>query len=202
MSARERPDPAGTPRPLRADTARTVQAILEAAERVLSTQPTATMEQIADAAGVSRTTVHRRFATRETLIDALTTWAAQRFHQAVNSARPGTTPPAVALHQVTANVLRVKSDWGFAMDRTPPDDPEVARIHADVLGQCDRLFQRAQAAGLIHQDTDLEWARRVYYALIHEASAIRDEDHGDDADERAALVVDTLLRGIGPPGRA
>lgn len=187
-------------RPMRADTERTITAILEAAERVLSANPAATMEQIAEAAGVARTTVHRRFATRDALVAALTGWAARKFHDAVVSARADTTPPLVALYQVTANVLRVKIGWRFAMNAAAPDDPETARVHADVLLQCAALFERARDAGLLRRDVDLDWARRTYYALIHEASEAR-PGADEDVDRLATLVVDTLLRGVGTEGR-
>ncbi|MBS2553575.1 TetR/AcrR family transcriptional regulator [Catenulispora sp. NL8] len=184
------------PKPLRADTERTVRAILEAAERVLSANPAAPMEQIAEAAGVARTTVHRRFASREALISALGAWAAQRFHEAVEAARPDTAPPAVALYQVTVNVLRVKIGWGFAMGALPNDAPEVARVHDDVWARCERLFVRLQEAGEIPANADLDWVRRVYYALIHEAALEAPE--GDAAiDALATRVIDTLLHGIG-----
>jgi AcrR family transcriptional regulator len=180
-------------RPRRADAERTVQAILEAAERVLSADPTASMEQIAAAAGVARTTVHRRFATRDALIDELTGWAGRRFGDAVRRARPETAPPLVALYQVTANVLDVKIGWAFAMSRVFSADPQVAGMRE----QCDRLFLRARDAGVIRSDVDLDWARRVYYALIHEATQ---QPEPTDTDALATLVVDTLLRGIGANG--
>ncbi|WP_411124020.1 TetR/AcrR family transcriptional regulator [Streptomyces sp. x-19] len=185
-----------SPKPLRADTERTVRAILEAAERVLSANPAATMEQIAEAAGVARTTVHRRFASREALITALAAWATQRFHEAVEAARPQTAPPAVALYQVTANVLRVKTGWGFAMGALPTDAPEVARVHTDVLARCAQLFVRLRDAGVLPPDTDLDWARRVYYALIHEAAS-QAPDTDAALDALATRVVGTLLHGIG-----
>ncbi|WP_406101228.1 TetR/AcrR family transcriptional regulator [Streptomyces sp. NBC_01003] len=185
-------------KPLRADAERTVRAILEAAERVLSVNPAATMEQIAEAAGVARTTVHRRFASRDALITALATWATQRFYEAVEAARPETAPPAIALYQVTANVLRVKIGWGFAMGADPTGAPEAARVHAEVLARCERLFARARDAGLLAPDTDLDWARRVYYALIHEAAA-EAPDTDAAVDALATRVVDTLLYGIGRP---
>jgi AcrR family transcriptional regulator len=180
-------------RALRADAERTVQTILEAAERVLSRNPAASMEQIAEAAGVARTTVHRRFASREALVDAMTSWATRQFAAAVESQYSPAVPPLVALYQVTAGVLRVKIDWGFAMSRTHSADPEVARVHADVQATCDQLFARARDAGLIRPDVDLTWARRVYYALIHEAAG----SETDDTDALATLLVDTLLRGVG-----
>ncbi|MFF2502403.1 TetR/AcrR family transcriptional regulator [Streptomyces sp. NPDC058067] len=185
-------------RPLRADTERTVQTILEAAERVLAADPAATMGQLAQAAGVARTTVHRRFATREALLDELTGWAARQFADAVDSARPDAAPPLVALYQVTANVLRVKTDWSFAMNRTADDaHPEAARIHAEVRATCIRLFSRSQEAGVLRPDIDLDWTRRVYYALIHEAA--KEGAGGGDTDSLATRVVDTLLRGAGAP---
>ncbi|GAA2274340.1 hypothetical protein GCM10010149_15770 [Nonomuraea roseoviolacea subsp. roseoviolacea] len=180
-------------RALRSDAERTVRQILEAAERVLSRNPAATMEQIAEEAGVARTTVHRRFASRDALVGSMAAWATRRFADAVEAAHPETAPPLVALYQVTANVLRVKLDWGFAMSRALTADPEAARVHSEVEAQCERMFRAAREEGLLRADADLAWARRVYYALIHEAAQSGD----GDADALATRVVDTLLRGVG-----
>lgn len=188
-------------KPLRADAERTVYTILEAAERVLLSDPAAPMERIAEAAGVARTTVHRRFATREALVDALTHWATRQFAAAVDGAASDTAPPLVVLHRVTADVLRVKIGWGFAMTRAAGStDPEIARVHADVLEKCDRLFRRARATGLLRSDVDIAWARRCYYALIHEVTQGGTAE--TDVDALSTLIVDTLLRGFGgDPGR-
>ncbi|AWS42926.1 hypothetical protein [Streptosporangium sp. 'caverna'] len=93
-----------------------------------------------------------------------------------------------------ANVFRVKIDRGYAMSRTASVDPEVARVHAEVREGCDEMFRRARDAGLLCANADLDWARRVYYALIHEAATGPDEDQ--DADALATRLVDTLLHGF------
>ncbi|GAA0844242.1 hypothetical protein ACFQVD_42285 [Streptosporangium amethystogenes subsp. fukuiense] len=111
---------------LRSDTERTVRTILEAAERVLSRNPAASMEQIAEAT-------------------------------------------------------------------------EVARVYAVARERCDEMFRRARDAGLLRADADLDWTRRVYYALIHEAATGPDE--GQDADALATRLVDTLLHGFGEHNR-
>ncbi|WP_329547512.1 TetR/AcrR family transcriptional regulator [Streptomyces sp. NBC_01356] len=183
-------------RALRADAERSVRAILEAAERVLAADPGASMEQIAEAAGVARTTVHRRFASRQALIDALAESAVRQLTQAIEDARPDTTPSLVALHRVTANVLRIKGAWSYALGQ-PADEGGGAAAGWDQLGaRCLELLARARDEGLLDPAADLKWVRRVYYALIGEA--LHGDDRPDpDPDVLAALVVDTLLHGAG-----
>ncbi|WP_017572091.1 TetR/AcrR family transcriptional regulator [Nocardiopsis halotolerans] len=182
---------------LRADAERTVQTILESAERVLSRNPTVSMEQIAEAAGVARSTVHRRFTTREALLEALTEWASRQFANAVEASNPETTPPMVALYVVTANVLRVKASWGFAMSRPVAEGSVTSEIHADVSRRCVDLFERCKLAGVMREDVDTEWARKVYYSLMDEST--RADPEQINPEKQATLVVDTLLRGVGTP---
>lgn len=185
-------------RPLRADAERTVRAILDAAERVLSENPNATLEQIAEAAGVARTTVHRRFANRDDLVRTMAVAAWRRISAAVDAARPLTAPPLVALHQATANVIEVKYGAAYALERVDSADPEVAELQADVYAKCDAALGRARTDGLIAADADLTWVRRVYLALITETVHGSTElDGTTDPDTLAGRVIDTLLRGVG-----
>lgn len=60
-----------TPRSERADSRRNREAVVETALEVLATRPDASMEEIASAAGLGRTTVYRHFPTRDDLIQSL-----------------------------------------------------------------------------------------------------------------------------------
>ncbi|QFG22063.1 TetR/AcrR family transcriptional regulator [Actinomadura sp. WMMB 499] len=181
---------------LRADAERSVRAILEAAERVFAEDPGATMEQVAAAAGVARTTIHRRFANRQALIDALASSAAHQLAQAVDDGRPDTAPPLVAMHRITANVLQVKSAWAFSLGLPASPGSEAAVLQQDIARRCIAVLRRAQADGLIDQAADLDWVRRVYYALIGES--LHGDPDDEDPDALAARIIDTVLRGAGP----
>jgi len=183
-------------RPLRADAERSVRAVLEAAERVLAEEPGASMEQIAAAAGVARTTIHRRFANRQSLIDALASSAARQLAQAVDDGRPDTAPPLVAMHRITANVLQVKSAWAFALELPADPDSETAVLQQHINHSCVVVLRRAQVDGLIDRAADLDWVRRVYYALIGES--LRGNSEGADPDTLAVRIIDTLLHGAAP----
>ncbi|WP_323371350.1 TetR/AcrR family transcriptional regulator [Streptomyces katsurahamanus] len=184
-------------RPLRADAERTMRTILEVAERVLSEDPTASLGQIAAAAGVARTTVHRRFASREVLIDAMAVHAFRQVEEAIDIGRPETAPPLVALHQITANVIQVKSGWRYTVGQPQLRAPEAVAAHDRIFAKGQLLLGRAQQAGLLRADADLEWARRVYHALIEQAIQVQAETPADP-DALAASVVDALLNGLGP----
>ncbi len=183
-------------RPLRADAERSVRAILDAAARLLAENPNASMEQIAEASGVARTTVHRRFANRQALVDALAATAVQQLGQAIDDGRPDTAPPLVAMHRITANVLRVKGAWGLALGQPAAESFEVATAHEEIVRRCLDLLARARDEGLIAADADLDWVRRVYYALIGEV--LHGPDAGGDPDVLAARIVETVLHGAAP----
>ncbi|MEU2246374.1 helix-turn-helix domain-containing protein [Streptomyces sp. NPDC019224] len=187
-------------RPLRADAERSVRMILEAAERLLSQDPGASMEQIAAEAGVSRTTIHRRFAHRQALIDALALSAARQLAQAVDDGRPATAPPLVALHRITANVLEVKGAWAFALSLPATPGSEAATLHEDMAHRCVTVLERARADRLIDESADLHWLQRVYYALLGETLHGDPADTLTDPDALAARVVETFLRGAGARG--
>jgi AcrR family transcriptional regulator len=184
-------------RPLRADAERTVRKILEVAEVVLSKDPAATLEKIAAAAGVARTTLYRRFATREALINAMSELAMMEVERAVDEGRPETAPPMVAFHEITANLIEIKSGWRFTMNEVHAVQGEAAKIHDRIFEKCLRLLERAQAAGYIRPAVDLGWARSAYHALIEQAFRERAET-GCDSDALAERVVDTLFNGVGP----
>ncbi|HEX3589685.1 MAG TPA: TetR/AcrR family transcriptional regulator [Pseudonocardiaceae bacterium] len=185
------------PRQLRADAERTVRKILGVAEDVLSGDPTASMEKIAGVAGVARTTVHRHFASRDALIAAMAEFALSQVERAIDTGRPNTAPPSVALHEITANVIQIKSGWRFTMDQVHPMQGAAGEIRDRIFDKCLKLLDRAQQAGMIRADADLGWCRRVYHALIEQAFHQRAES-GGDPDALAERVVDTLLNGVGP----
>ena len=189
-------------RALRADAERSTLAILEAAERVLAHDPGASMEQIAEAAGLARITVHRRFANRQALLDALTLSGVEQIVAAIEEAHPDAAPALVAMYRVTGNVLRVKNTWRFALSHTTTHSGAAATLWADINTRTIQLLARAQREGLIDPAAHLEWARQVYYALMSEVLQWTGGDHEADSrdpETMAALVIDTLLKGIGKP---
>jgi AcrR family transcriptional regulator len=190
-------------RALRADAERSVRAILEAAERVLAEDAGASLEQIAEAAGLTRITVHRRFANRQALLEALSVSAMQQLLEAIEEARPNSAPALVALYRVTANVLRVKSACRFTLNHSISLSEAAAALWADIDAHTVELLARAQREGLLADTTDLDWMRQVYYALLGEAinrPGVEQDSAEEDSDTLATLVIDTLLHGGGPRG--
>jgi AcrR family transcriptional regulator len=174
-----------------------VRKILEVAEQVLSKDPAATLEKIAAQAGVARTTLYRRFATREALVAAMSELAMMEVEQAIDEGRPETAPPMVAFHEITANLIEIKSGWRFTMNQAHLLHGTAAKIHDRIYDKCLRLLERAQAIGAIRAEVDLVWARGAYHALIEQAFRERAEA-GGEPDALAERLIDTLFNGIGP----
>ncbi|MBB4688142.1 TetR/AcrR family transcriptional regulator [Amycolatopsis jiangsuensis] len=187
------------PRRVRADAERSAARILEAAEEVLAADPNASLEQIADAAGLTRVTVHRRFSSRQVLLEALNERFNERYLLALKQARVATAPPLAALHRATEIVLDFKLSRRAALVRV--SDPRTGGpiLAPEVVEGIELLFSRLHAAGVITA-ADPSWCSQVYVALLCEVERRPVETLGlsttDDPIEEVGARTDLLTRTV------
>src|SRR3954468_16484898 len=111
-------------RAMRADARRNRSAVLDAGARLLAERPTASMQEIADASGVGRTTVYRHFPAREDLIGALVQQVADEISQVTDAMIAADEPAPQALRRFARDVTALGARWRFL--RAQRDDLLVA----------------------------------------------------------------------------
>jgi AcrR family transcriptional regulator len=98
----------------RLDARRNLAAILEAARRTLAERPGASMQEIAEVAGLHRATVHRHFASRDELIAALRARSLEEVSAGLDAARLDDGPARKALARATVATLEVSERYRVA----------------------------------------------------------------------------------------
>jgi AcrR family transcriptional regulator len=174
----------------RADVQRNQQALLDAALALLSHDPDASMAEIAEASGLTRTTVYRHFPSREQLVRALFEHVSAEAIAAVEAIVADGLPAAAVLRRVAAEILALGAPYRFLerhqelvaeqLRRALPDDP---------LREWGR---RAAAAGELRAGLSPDWLRRAVGSL---AVAAADEVAAGrwTPDEAARELGDTLV---------
>jgi TetR/AcrR family transcriptional repressor of lfrA len=158
MPAWAETEPASGPR------GRTRRAIIDAAVTVIAGNPAATMADIAAAAGVGRSTLHRYFSERSDLMRAVALHVHAVSTAAIAAADPACGPVDAALRRVVESQL----DLGpivlyIYTDPTLLADPELA-AHLDTGDEAIvEVLARATADGPVYPPG---WARRVFWALL------------------------------------
>src|SRR4051794_16823459 len=95
--------------------ARTRTAILDAAVEVLTEDRQASLADVAVAAQVGRTTVHRYFPERADLIRAVVFHVVERSQQAIQRAEPHSGP----VHNALRRVVNRSGMWFCPLNRIP-----------------------------------------------------------------------------------
>ncbi|MEU5696783.1 helix-turn-helix domain-containing protein [Actinosynnema sp. NPDC020468] len=175
---------------MRADAERNRRRIVAAASETMAEQgANASLEEIARRAGVGSATLHRHFAGRRDLVEAVFSERVGRL--CAHADDLPTDEPGTALRAWLREVGRhAAANRGLAESFAPEDAPTNAgSCHRLILGTGDRLLTAAVDAG--------EVCREVTAAdLITLAIAISrsTEGHPDEADRLLTLA----LRGINP----
>ena len=172
---------------------RTRRAILDAAMAALSADPAAPLADIAAAAHVGRSTLHRYFPERADLIRALAVHVHAISTAAVDAADPTNGPPVAALRRVVESQL----DLG----------PVVSHIYGDplVLSDAelmthldtgdDAIIEALHRAAEGRTKVPSGWARRVFWALLEAGFEAARQD-GTPRHEVVDAIMTTLTEGL------
>ncbi|MFG3588871.1 TetR/AcrR family transcriptional regulator [Streptomyces sp. NPDC047990] len=179
---------------MRADAARNLAAVLRTGARLLADDPSTSISAIAAAAGVDRTTVHRRFATREALLDAVFQAKLDSASRVLDEARLTEAPVAVALHRYVEGIIPVSREWPVDTRRMMQADPKARDPREEQSRRLDDFLRRAADEGFLRADVPQAWARGLLDDLV-DSAAHRFPDI--EPPQAADLVVDMFLHGVG-----
>ncbi|MCY0957077.1 TetR/AcrR family transcriptional regulator [Streptomyces sp. H27-H5] len=141
--------------------------VLRDAAALLSRKSTATMDEVARAAGIGRATLHRHFAGRDVLVRALEDLGIREFEVAFDNARLGEDTAVDALKRLVAEVEPNAQLLAFLVTENQlfeGDEVNVgwARLDARVSA----LFRRGQEEGDIRIDLSPAWLTEALYGLV------------------------------------
>ncbi|MFC7326873.1 TetR/AcrR family transcriptional regulator [Marinactinospora rubrisoli] len=177
--------------------ARTRRAILDAAVSVLARNIAASLADIAAAAGVGRTTIHRYFPERSDLLAALGTHVMEQVRQATERARLDDGTAAEALERLCQEYFEIGDGLLLTFDNPDvanwadwEDDPETDQSMT-------RLVERGHADGTIDPHMPAQWVMGLLWALLYAAWHHVRED-GATRHGAVDLCLRTLRRSIRP----
>ncbi|GAA5121045.1 TetR family transcriptional regulator [Pseudonocardia adelaidensis] len=177
--------------------ARTRRAILDAGVRVLSQQSGASLAEVAAAAGVGRTTMHRYFPERADLLTGITNDLLEQIAAATQRARPEQGPAVAALERLCQAYFALGDGLLLTLNEphlfTDPAWNEEGEPERALL----QLVERGHAEGTIDPGLSPAWVQDVLWSLLYAAWM-----HARDSDvpehDALALCLRTLRKAVAP----
>jgi AcrR family transcriptional regulator len=172
--------------------------LLDVVAEVLVAQPGASLAEVAAAAGISRTTLHKQYATREDLVRAVGLRAIEIWEHAVDAVAdgPGTRE---GLRKLLAAMIDSGPQLAFLW-RNPSldEDEELTRRYIAVERRCLAVLDRARSRGAISESVPDFWLLQTMFALVY--TAAESVQAGKLAPlEAPDLALNTLLHGLSAP---
>ncbi|MFB9553184.1 helix-turn-helix domain-containing protein [Streptomyces roseoviridis] len=169
--------------------------VLHAAAALLSRKATATMDEVARAAGIGRATLHRQFAGRDALIRALEQMCIEETEAALDAARIHEGPADEAVRRLVGATEPVAPLLAFLVTENQLFEGDQqhegwARLDARIAG----LFRRGQEQGVFRIDLTPVWLSEAFYGLVG-AGAWAVADGRVAAKDFQYMIAELLLGG-------
>ncbi len=175
---------------------RTRTAILQAAITALSQDPAASLGEIADTAGVARSTLHRYFPERTTLIAALPAYAEEQINAATSRARLDEGPAADGLLRLCNEYFDQWNTLMWAYMESLNDGADPSDFYEQLDPDVTALIERGQADGTIAPDVPNAWLQQMLWALLY--SGWEYARQGSSKHEALTLTLSSLRRLTAP----
>ncbi|TDD48874.1 TetR/AcrR family transcriptional regulator [Nonomuraea terrae] len=178
----------------RADAERNIAAILEAGTRLLSADPTASVADIAKAAGVGRVTLYGHFPSREALVDAVLDHAVRMADDVLENESIDAAPAPEAMARLLRSAWEILDRHRrlfLAADRVLATE-RIREHHERPLRRVERLIDRGRRDGDFRTDLPLPWLVTVFFSVVHSAAQEREAGRLA-ADEVERVLVQTML---------
>lgn len=172
--------------------ARTRFAILEAARQMLPENPSASIIEIAEAAGVGRSTIHRYFRDRTELIEELARHVYRLSDEAIARARPESGPPTQALRRI----IEEQFDLGPALDFIYNERMFITKpqLFADLQSGEQKVASILKDASREDLALPFEWRERVFWTLLRLGAEV--SSNGQARHEIIDAIMATLTTGF------
>ncbi|MEU7580099.1 TetR/AcrR family transcriptional regulator [Streptomyces sp. NPDC041068] len=178
--------------------ARTRRAILDAAAIVLAKNSAASLADVAAAAEVGRTTVHRYFPERSDLLRALGVDVLDKVAAATERARVEDGPALAALERLCQELFGLGESLTLVFDESLAAtwNWEGWEEDTDADRALIRLIERGHAEGAFDTGQDADWIVQVLWSLLYVAWQ-RSRD-GGNWHEALTLCLRTLRKVVAP----
>jgi AcrR family transcriptional regulator len=146
------------------------QALLDAATDVLATSPRASLADIADAAGVSRATLHRVFPTRADLLRAAAHEALNALQAELERALAGAPvrEPAEVLTGLVDGLVPLGARCHLLLGEPwLEQEPDLREGVERLLRDVGRVVDGCRSAGVLRTDVPSPWQAQIFLDLVY-----------------------------------
>lgn len=174
------------------------EQILDAAAEVLARRPDATLQSIAKAAGISRTTIFNKFVTRDALLEALAVDSLKRIGEVMawvptDMVSENSEEFASVMLRVTAGLMPLGPETAF-LRVVPGWGNELDGHWVEAVTPLAVYIGKAQSCGIVRSDQPARWLVASYVGLLFAAwDEISEGELGQAQASR--LVIETWMSG-------